>query len=147
MEPMKNQLWTDKPRNFLGLAINFTRYIITSEKFITRKGFLNIHEDEIMLYRITDKKLALPITQRIFGCGTITLHAKDSDTPTKELKAIRNPRAVLELLDDTIEQARQANYVQGATWSAPLTGIPAAMRMNAILNNSITLPCERKRPD
>ena len=67
MEPMKNQLWTDKPRNFLGLAINFTRYIITSEKFITRKGFLNIHEDEIMLYRITDKKLALPITQRIFG--------------------------------------------------------------------------------
>ena len=62
MEPMKNQLWTDKPRNFLGLAINFTRYIITSEKFITRKGFLNIHEDEIMLYRITDKKLALPIT-------------------------------------------------------------------------------------
>ena len=113
MEPMKNQLWTDKPRNFLGLAINFTRYIITSEKFITRKGFLNIHEDEIMLYRITDKKLALPITQRIFGCGTITLHAKDSDTPTKELKAIRNPRAVLELLDNTIEQARQANYVQG----------------------------------
>lgn len=56
MEPMKNQLWTDKPRNFLGLAINFTRYIITSEKFITRKGFLNIHEDEIMLYRITDQK-------------------------------------------------------------------------------------------
>ena len=67
MEPMKNQLWTDKPHNFLGLAINFTRYIITSEKFITRKGFLNIHEDEIMLYRITDKKLALPITQRILS--------------------------------------------------------------------------------
>ena len=61
MESVKNQLWTDKPRNFFGIAINFTRYIITSEKFITRKGFFNIHEDEIMLYRITDKKLFLGI--------------------------------------------------------------------------------------
>ena len=103
MEPMKNQLWTDKPRNFFGLAINFTRYIIPSEKFITRKGFFNIHEDEIMLYRITDKKLSLPLTQRIFKCGTITMHAKDSDTPTKVLKSIRNPRAVLEILDETGE--------------------------------------------
>lgn len=113
MEPMKNQLWTDKPRNFFGLAINFTRYIITSEKFITRKGFFNVHEDEIMLYRITDKKLSLPLTQRIFKCGTITVHAKDSDTPTKVLKSIRNPRAVLEILDDAIQKSRQANYVQG----------------------------------
>ena len=48
-----------------------------------------------MLYRITDKKLSLPITQRIFGCGTITLHAKDSDTPTKTIKSIRHPRAVM----------------------------------------------------
>ena len=113
MESVKNQLWTDKPRNFFGIAINFTRYINTSEKFITRKGFFNIHEDEIMLYRITDKKLSLPITQRIFGCGTITLHAKDSDTPTKTIKSIRHPRAVMELLDSAIQKARQANYVQG----------------------------------
>ncbi|MDD3192634.1 MAG: PH domain-containing protein [Oscillospiraceae bacterium] len=113
MEPMKNQLWTDKPHNFLGLALNFTRYIITTEKFITRKGFLNIHEDEIMLYRVTDKKLSLPLSQRIFGCGTITLHAKDSDTPTKELRSIKGPRAVMELLDEAVQQARQINLVQG----------------------------------
>ena len=66
-----------------------------------------------MLYRITDKKLSLPLTQRIFKCGTITMHAKDSDTPTKVLKSIRNPRAVLEILDDAIQKSRQANYVQG----------------------------------
>jgi len=91
MEPMKNQLWTGKPHNFLGLPLNFTRYFITTDKFITRKGFLNIHEDEVLLYRVTDKKLSLPLTQRIFSCGSITIHAKDSDTPTKELRSIKAP--------------------------------------------------------
>jgi hypothetical protein len=76
-------LWTGKPHNFLGLALNFTRYIFTEEKIITRKGFLNIKEDEILIYRVIDKRMELPITQRIFGCGTIFLRAMDSDTPKK----------------------------------------------------------------
>ena len=113
MEPMKNQLWTGKPHNFLGLPLNFTRYFITTNKFITRKGFLNIHEDEVLLYRVTDKKLSLPLTQRIFGCGSITIHAKDSDTPTKELRSIKAPRKVMELLDEVVETARRENLVYG----------------------------------
>ncbi|MBQ2792885.1 MAG: PH domain-containing protein [Oscillospiraceae bacterium] len=113
MEPMKNQLWTGKPHNFLGLPLNFTRYFITTDKFITRKGFLNIHEDEVLLYRVTDKKLSLPLTQRIFGCGSITIHAKDSDTPTKELRSIKAPRKVMELLDEVVETARRENLVYG----------------------------------
>ena len=54
-----------------------------------------------------------PTTQRIFGCGTIVLHAKDSDTPTKELHFIKNPRDVLDLLDQSIQEARKRNLVQG----------------------------------
>ena len=147
MEPMKNQLWTDKPHNFLGLAINFTRYIITSEKFITRKGFLNIHEDEIMLYRITDKKLALPITQRILDAAplrctprTVTLLPRNS-----RLSGIHAP--CWSFWTTPLNKPVKPIMCRGATWSAPLTGIPAVMRMNAILNNSITLPCERKGSD
>ena len=113
MKPTKGQIWTDKPHQFFGLPLNFTRYILTDEKCITRKGFVNIHEDEVMLYRVTDKKLSLPLWQRIFGCGTIVLHAKDSDTPTKELHFIKNPRDVLDLLDQSIQEARKRNLVQG----------------------------------
>jgi len=113
MEPMKNQLWTGKPHNFLGLPLNFTRYFITTDKFITRKGFLNIHEDEVLMYRVTDKKLSLPLTQRIFSCGSITIHAKDSDTPTKELRSIKAPRKVMELLDEVVETARREYLVYG----------------------------------
>lgn len=113
MKPMKNQLWTGKPRNFFGLPLNFTRFFITKDKFITRKGFFTIQEDEILLYRVTDKKLRLPLTQRMFGCGTITIHAKDSDTPTKEIKSVKDPRSVMELLDEVVEAARRENLVYG----------------------------------
>ena len=78
-------IWTDKKRTLFGLPLSFTRYFITETKFITRKGFLNVEEDEFELYKVTDKKLSLPLGQRLFGCATITLHVRnDTDTPVKE---------------------------------------------------------------
>lgn len=112
-EDKSKYVWTGKPRNFLGMAINFTRYIITTEKIITRKGFLNIKEDEILIYRILDKRMELPLGQRIFGCGTIYLRAKDSDTPEKALKKIRHPRLLTQTLDEPIENAKLKYRVSG----------------------------------
>lgn len=51
-----NYIWTDKKRTIFGLPISFTRYFLTEDKFITRKGFLSIEEDELDLYRVIDKK-------------------------------------------------------------------------------------------
>jgi hypothetical protein len=106
-------VWTGKPHNFLGLAINFTRYILTEEKIITRRGFLNMKEDEILIYRVVDKRMELPITQRIFGCGTIYLRAKDSDTPEKEFKCVKKPRELSAILDRLIENAKLKYRVVG----------------------------------
>lgn len=112
-EHNRGQIWTDKPHNFLWFSINFTRYILTEEKLITRKGFFNVKEDEIMLYRVVDKKLELPLGQRMFGCGTIHLHSKDKDTPEKVLKKIKNPRTIMSLLDDAILASRKRHQVYG----------------------------------
>lgn len=90
-EDKSKYLWTGKPHNFFGLALNFTRFIITEDKLVTRRGFLNIKEDEILAYRIIDKRLELPLTQRIFGCGTVYIRAKDSDTPEKALRQVKTP--------------------------------------------------------
>lgn len=116
-------VWSDKPHNFLGLAINFTRYIITDRKLITRKGLFNIKEDEIELYRIMDKKAEFPLGQRIFGCGTVIIHAKDSDSPTKELKAIKNPRKVLSVLDEVVDGLRDKYGVKGREMYGALRGV------------------------
>ena len=106
-------IWTDKKRTIFGLPISFTRYFLTEDKFITRKGFLSVEEDELDLYRVTDKKLVLPIGQRLFKCGTIIMHVKDIDTPIKEVKSIKAPRDVLALLDNHIKINRDRYRVRG----------------------------------
>lgn len=106
-------IWTDKKRTVFGLPISFTRYFLTEKKFITRKGFLNIEEDEFELYRVADKKLKLPFGQRIFGCGTVEINVRDVDTPCKEVSCIKAPRQFMNLLDEQVEKLRDAYGIRG----------------------------------
>lgn len=113
---MKNDIqniWTDKKRTIFGLPISFTRYFLTETKFIVRKGFLNLEETECDLYKVTDKKLQLPLSERIFGCGTIVMYVKDTDSPTIVIKSIKSPREVLALLDENINIQRDKYRVRG----------------------------------
>lgn len=106
-------LWTDKKRTLFGLPISFTRYYLTPDKFITRKGFLTVVEDELDLYKVTDKKLVLKLGQRIFKCGTIVMNVKDVDTPLKEVKSVKKPREVLAMLDKQININRDKYNIRG----------------------------------
>ncbi len=105
-------IWTGKKR-ILGMPISFTRYILTDTKLITKQGFLNIKEDEIELYRVYDMALELPLVQRIFGCGTLKLLSKDSDTATKILQTIKAPREAKRLIDEAVRVQRDKYYVRG----------------------------------
>lgn len=105
-------IWTGK-KCILGLPISFTRYILTDIKLITKRGFLNIKEDEIELYRIYDKSISLSFGQRIVGCGTIKLLSKDSDTPVKELVSVKKPREVKRILDEAVQAQRDKYAVRG----------------------------------
>ncbi|MCC8110115.1 MAG: PH domain-containing protein [Ruminococcus sp.] len=113
-------LWTDKKRTLFGLPLSFTRYYLSDTRLITRVGFLTIVEDELDLYRITDKKMKLPILQRIFGCGTIILYSKDVDTPEKEIHAVKNPRQVSELITALINDQRDKFGIRGRD----MVGVP-----------------------
>ncbi len=106
-------IWTDKKRTLFGLPLSFTRYFLTENKFITRVGFFKIEEDELELYRVTDKKLVLHFFERIFKCGTIIMHVKDVDTPVKEIKSIKNPRKFLDMLDKQIDINRDKYSIRG----------------------------------
>lgn len=106
-------LWTDKKRTIFGLPLSFTRYYLTEKKLITRTGFLNIVEDEFDLYRVIDKKLMLPLGQRLFGCGTVVINVKDADTPVKAVKSVKAPRKMMELLDAQVDKMRDAYGIRG----------------------------------
>ena len=47
-------VWSDRKRNWLGLPWTFTVYGLTEDRLFIKTGVLNIHEDEVRLYRILD---------------------------------------------------------------------------------------------
>ena len=47
MEPI-TYLWKDRKR-YLGLPLSFTRYRLSEDRVFCEKGFLNIHEEEVLL--------------------------------------------------------------------------------------------------
>ena len=108
-----NILWTDKPRNFLGMALNFTRYILTDKKLVVRRGFFTIKEEKIDLYKILDLSIALPLGQRIFKCGTITLNSKDVSTPVLKIEKVKDPYTIYNLLEETSDSQKKELGVMG----------------------------------
>ena len=114
-----NAVWTDKKRTVFGLATPFTRYILTEKKLITRRGLLSIHEDEVELYRVIDKSLKLPFGQRIFGCGTVIINCRDTDTPVKEITSVKNPRGFMEILEKHVDIQRDKYRTRGRDMIAP----------------------------
>ena len=63
-----NHLWKDRKRYF-GLPLSFTRYALSEDRLFLSVGFLNIKDDEILLYRIRDINTSRNLWQRIFGVG------------------------------------------------------------------------------
>ena len=112
-------VWTDKKRTLFGLPISFTRYILTEKKLITRKGLLNISEDEIELYRVIDKSLKLSLGQRMFGCGTVVINCRDTDTPVKEVVSVKNPREFMQVLEKYVDIQRDKYRTRGRDMIGP----------------------------
>lgn len=104
-------VWQDRKRPFLGLPWSFTQYCLTEKKLLIRTGFLNRTEDEIRLYRIMDVTLHRSLGERLLGIGTIHCCSGDKTSPEFELRHIRNPSHVKELLSDLVEEERRARRV------------------------------------
>lgn len=111
-ETYEEVVWAGKKR-CMGLPLSFTTYILTKTKLITRVGFLSLKEDELELYRVIDKRMEFPLSQRMFKCGTITLTAADSDTPTKVLQSIKDARKIKACLDKLVDAQRKTYNVKG----------------------------------
>lgn len=104
MEEIK-YLWQDRKRYF-GLPLSFTRYFLSEDRLFIEQGFLNLRADEILLYRVRDIDLNMKLTQRIFGVGTICVHSSDQSMPHLDLKNIKDPRRVKELIHRSVEEAK-----------------------------------------
>ena len=98
-------LWKDRKRYF-GLPISFTRYKLSEDRLFLSVGFLNIKDDEVLLYRVRDIDTCRTLWQRIFGVGTITVMSSDKTMPTLVLKNVKDPVFVKELLHKQVEEMK-----------------------------------------
>lgn len=98
-------LWNDRKRHF-GLPLSFTRYRLSEDRIFCEKGLLNLHEEEVLLYRVRDLELRMSLGQRIFGVGSVIVHSSDKTMPTLELKNIKIPREVKEMIFRQVEDCK-----------------------------------------
>ena len=99
------QLWHDRKRYF-GLPLSFTRYALSEDRLFTSVGFLNIKDDEILLYRVRDIDTSRSLWQRLFGVGTVTVMSSDKTMPTLVLQNIKDPVFVKELIHKQVEETK-----------------------------------------
>lgn len=98
-------IWKDWKRR-LGLPLSFTRYAMSEDRLFVSVGFLNIKDEELLLYRVRDINTSRTLGQRIFGVGTVTVMSSDKTTPSLLLKNIKNPMEVKELLHKQVEEMK-----------------------------------------
>ena len=104
-------IWFDRKR-YCGLPLSFTRYGIIKRqgefaKLVNINGFLVSHAEEINLYRIDDFEVHQTFSDKIFGVGTIVIHCHDASCDKLELKNIKEPYRVRELLNKLVLEDRQ----------------------------------------
>lgn len=108
-----NILWKDRKRTLFGLPWSFTRYKMTDEKILIETGFFNRNEEEVRLYRIMDVTMKRTLRDRLFGVGTIHCCSADKSAPEFDLKRIKYPSEIKELLSDRVESERERKRIAG----------------------------------
>ena len=99
------ELWHDRKR-ILGMPLSFTRYALSEDRLFLKRGFLNVHQDEVVLYRVRDLRVSQSLWQRIFGVGTVCVVSSDKSVPHLDLKNVKHPREVKELIHQNVEAAK-----------------------------------------
>ena len=116
--------WSDRSRIF-GLPITFTKYSMSDDRIFCEKGLLNMKFEEILLYRVRDISMKITLGQRIFGVGSILLQSSDKTAPVLEIKNVKNPRQVKEMIHQQVEQVKEQRRMRfGVVLEDPTDDMP-----------------------
>ena len=104
-------IWKDRKRR-VGMPLSFTRYSMSDDRIFLETGCFNLTQEEILLYRVRDITLKRSFGQRIFGVGTVVLQSSDKTNPVLELKNIKKPRQVKEMIHRQVEEMKAARNMR-----------------------------------
>ena len=106
-----NYIWEDRKRPIFGLPLSFTKYKLTDEKILIDSGIFSIAQEEIRLYRIMDVTVKCSLFQRMFNVGTIHCCSADKSTPEFDIKDVKNPIQVKDLISNKVEEERNRKKI------------------------------------
>lgn len=91
-----------------------SRYELTEERLIIRRGLIAKSLDEIELYRIKDVRISFSIINQIAGIGTIGIASSDETTRSGDLmiRDVERAQARREELRRLVDIARQKRRVR-----------------------------------
>ncbi|MCI8622930.1 MAG: PH domain-containing protein [Provencibacterium sp.] len=104
-------LWRDRKR-VCGLPLTFTRYALSEDRLFLETGLLHTRLEELLLYRVRDISLRVSLGQRLFRVGSVLVISSDKSTPELELRNIRRPFEVKELLHRQVEEMKIARRLR-----------------------------------
>ena len=93
-----------------------SKYEVTEERLIIRKGIIAKSVDEIELYRIKDVRINFSIINQIAGIGTISISSsdettRDGDLVIRDVERAQARREEMRRLVDTARQKRRVREV------------------------------------
>ncbi len=103
---VEKYIWEDRKRPIFGLPLSFTKYKLTDEKLLIQTGVLSVSHEEIRLYRIMDISVKCTLIQRIFRVGTIHCCSADKTSPEFDIKDVKSPIQVKNLISKKVEEER-----------------------------------------
>ena len=109
---------------------------LLDESLVVETGFFNSTEDEVRLYRITDVTLTRSFGQKLIGTGTIHCDSSDVTMQNFDIKNVKHPKKVKELLSKLVNESRLRNRVYT---SERINGVPH--------EHEGELPPEHEHPD
>lgn len=115
-------LWSDRKR-FMGMPLSFTRYALSEDRLFMSQGFLNLKDEEVLLYRVRDVTTSRSFWQRMFGVGTVTVMSSDKTQPTLVLKNVKDPMAFKELLHKQVEIMKDKRRARLAGMITPVDAL------------------------
>lgn len=91
-----------------------SRFEITEERLVIRRGIIAKSVDEIELYRIKDVRINFSIINQIAGIGTISISSSDETTRQGDLviRDVERAQARREELRRLVDTARQKRRVR-----------------------------------
>lgn len=93
-----------------------SKYEVTEERLIIRKGIIAKSVDEIELYRVKDVRINFSIINQIAGIGTLSISSsdettRDGDLVIRDVERAQARREEMRRLVDTARQKRRVREV------------------------------------